>query len=47
MVVVEKNTGKEVKTLEFSNERDTVFELDFNNNKLYFVDKGEFKSVNL
>lgn len=47
MVVVEKKTGKEVKTLEFSNERDTVFELDFNNNKLYFVDKGEFKSVNL
>lgn len=47
MVLVEKKTGKEAKTLDFSNDRDVVFEIDFNSGKLYFVEKGEFCTLNL
>jgi outer membrane protein assembly factor BamB len=47
MVLVEKKTGKEAKVFDFSNDRDVVFEIDFNNGKLYFIDKDEFNSLNL
>jgi outer membrane protein assembly factor BamB len=47
MVVVEKNSGKEVKTIDFSSDRDVVFEIDFNNGMLYYIEKGEFSTVKL
>lgn len=47
MVIVDKKTGKEAKTFDFSSDRDVVFEIDFNNGQLYFIDKGEFNSLKL
>lgn len=47
MVVVEKNTGKEVNSINFSTDRDVVFEIDFNSGMLYFIEKGQLNSVRL
>ncbi|HEX3010242.1 MAG TPA: PQQ-binding-like beta-propeller repeat protein, partial [Bacteroidales bacterium] len=46
-VVVDKSTGKEVKTIEFSNNRDVVSEIDFNNGMLYYIDNNAFNIINL
>ena len=47
LVIVDKNSGEEIKTVNFSDDRDVVFEIDFNTNMLYFVDKGVLKAMNL
>ncbi|MHC1704730.1 MAG: PQQ-binding-like beta-propeller repeat protein [Tenuifilaceae bacterium] len=47
MVLVDKKTGKEAKTFDFSSDRDVVFEIDFNNGNLFFIDKGQFNSLKL
>lgn len=47
LAIVDKNTGKEVKKIQFSDDRDVVFEIDFNTNMLYFVDKGVLKAMKI
>jgi len=47
LVVVNKNNGEEAKTLDFSNNRDVVFEFDFNNGLLYFVENGTLNALKL
>jgi hypothetical protein len=47
LVLVDKKTGKEAKTINFTNNRDVVYEIDFNNGMLYFLDNGMFNSVDL
>jgi len=47
LVIVEKKSGKEVKSVNFSSNRDVVYEIDSNNGMLYFLDNGEFNSLNI
>ena len=47
LVIVNKNTGKEVKTDPFSNNRKVVYEIDFNNYKVYFVENDKIVSMKL
>lgn len=47
LAIVNKNTGKEIKTVEFSKNRDVVFEIDFNNYHVYFVEDGKLTSMKL
>ena len=47
LVLVDKKTGKEVKALNFSENRDVVYEIDFNNGMLYFLDNGQFNTVSI
>ncbi len=47
LVIVNKNTGKEVKTDPFSNNRKVVYEIDFNNYKVYFVENNKLVSMKL
>ena len=45
LALVDKNTGKEIKTFKFSNDRDVVYEIDFNTNHVYFVEAGKLTSM--
>lgn len=45
LALVDKNTGKEIKTFQFSNDRDVVYEIDFNTNHVYFVEGGKLTSM--
>ncbi|WP_320053609.1 PQQ-binding-like beta-propeller repeat protein [uncultured Acetobacteroides sp.] len=47
LVIVEKNTGKEIKNVDFSSNRDVVYEIDSSNGMLYFLDNGEFNTMNI
>lgn len=47
LVIVNKNTGKEVKTVPFSNDRKVVYEIDFNGYRLYYVENGKLISMKL
>ena len=46
-MIVNKNTGKEVKTVPFSNDRKVVYEIDFNGYRLYYVENGKLISMKL
>lgn len=47
LVVVDKTTGKEVKNINFSNDRKVIYEVDPNNNMLYYIDNGAFNFIKL
>ncbi len=47
IVKIEKNSGKEVDSFDFGDNRKVVFELDKQANKLYFLDEGSIKVYNL
>ena len=45
LVIVDQNTGKEVKSFRLSNDKDVVYEIDFNSNIIYAVDGGKLKAI--
>ena len=47
IVVVEKTTGKELHTIDFSKDRNVIYEIDSNNNQLYFIDENKFSVLDL
>jgi outer membrane protein assembly factor BamB len=47
LVLVDKKTGKEVKTIDFSKNREVIYEIDFNNGMLYFMDNGQFNMIKI
>lgn len=47
LIVVDKQTGKELNTIAFSNNRSVVYEIDLSNNQLYFVENNQFCTINL
>jgi outer membrane protein assembly factor BamB len=47
IVMVDKKTGEKANTIDFSKDRNVVYEIDFNSGNLYYVDNGEFKTVAL
>ncbi|MDE5638882.1 MAG: hypothetical protein K2I47_03685, partial [Odoribacter sp.] len=47
IVVVEKATGKELYSVDFCKDRNVIYEIDSNNNQLYFIDENKFHVVNL
>lgn len=47
LVVVDKCTGQELKTIDFTNNRDVVYEIDLYNNRLYYADDNQLKVIDL
>lgn len=47
IVIVKKGSGEEVRTIDFCNNRNVIYEIDSNNRKLYFIDGKEFKILDL
>lgn len=47
LVVVDKQTGKEVKTIDFSSNREVIYEVDSSNGLLYFMDNGNFNILSI
>lgn len=47
LAIVDKNNGKEIKTVTFSNDRDVVYEIDFNTNHVYYFENGKINSMSL
>lgn len=45
LAVVDQNTGKEVKTFRLSDDKNVVYEIDFNSNTVYAVDGGKLKAI--
>lgn len=45
--VVDKNTGKELKMVQFSQDPNVVYEIDTNSNILYFIDGDKFCAIKL
>jgi len=45
LVVVDQNTGKEVKSFRLSDDKNVVYEIDFNSNTVYAVDGGKLKAI--
>ena len=45
LVVVDQNTGKEVKTFRLSDDKNVVYEIDFNSNTVYAVDGGKLRAI--
>ena len=47
LIVVDKQTGKELKAIPFSDDRSVIYEIDQLNNQLYFVENNQFCTINL
>ena len=45
LVVVDQNTGKEVKSFRLSDDKNVVYEIDFNSNTVYAVDGGKLRAI--
>ena len=45
LVVVDQNTGQEVKTFRLSDDKNVVYEIDFNSNTVYAVDGGKLRAI--
>jgi len=45
LVIVDQNTGKEVKSFRLSDNKDVVYDIDFNSNTIYAVDGGKLKAI--